>query len=590
MNKKLLVFAGLLSYVLSFAQFSENFNAGIPGTMTQTFQTGTTAWGACGTSLGGAVCPINGSGSATFFQANYNASLSSLESPNMNLSSGSYRLTFKHVQRSWGGDINVLNVQISLNGGTTWTTMVSYNQEVFTTTDQSIILNNFGPLTANTKIRLQASNSYGYRTIIDDVAVTAISGNDLQLTNFLLNDITPAGQVSITGAVFNNGLATVNTLVVNYQVNGGAQVSHTINGLSIATGQSATFTHAIPWNATVGSYAIVTSVSTPNFTDSNLNNNSLTKNTAVPSNSTLKKPLLEKFTASTCGPCATFNNNTFNNFYTNNNADFSLIAYHVNFPGAGDPYFIQDATTRRNVYSVSGVPDLVINALNVSPGAIPSTTQLNTSYTAAKLEPGYFVLAATHNIVGTTIAGNLAVTPYLTGQYRFFIAVIEKQTLNNTGSNGETSFKHVMMAMLPDAQGTTVNTVANTGFSIPFNVNMAGTFVEEMTDLRIVVFVQPINLKNVYQSAYSTETTLATTTTEKISSVKLYPNPSKGFVTVETKNAVTITVIDLLGKTVFAKNNLENQSSVDLSNLSKGIYMVKLESEKATSTQKLVLE
>ena len=591
MKKKLLIFACVLTSMLSFAQFSENFNAGIPGTMTQTFQSGSLSWGSCGGNLGGAICPIGGSGlSASFFQNNGTAVTTSLESPLMNLSSGAYRLTFNHIQRDWQGDINSLTAQISLNSGTTWTNMVVFANAVETATMQSIVLNGFGPLTANTKIRLQARNNWGYSLIVDDVMVSPITTNDLELQTVNLASIIMNGSVPISGTVTNNGATTINALTINYAINGGANQSQTINGLSIGTGQSYNFSHNVPWNATVGQYSVAVSVASSNITDSNLANNSLTRSVAVASNSTIKKPLLEKFTASTCGPCASFNINSFNSFYTANNSEFSLICYHLNFPNGGDPYYIAAAGTRRQVYSVSGVPDLVINSINVAPGFVPSTTQLNTKYNQAKTEVGYFTINAAHQISGTTITGSANIMPFLTGAYKLYVVVIEKQTVNNTGSNGETSFKHVMMKMFPDANGQTINTVANTMINAPFTIDMAGTFVEDINDLQVVIFVQPTSLNSVLQSAYSTEGILNTNNLDAVAKVKLYPNPSTGIVSISSNDTVDFTLIDVLGKTVFTKKAVANNDQIDLSNLAKGVYLVKLQSEKGTSTQKLILE
>ncbi len=71
--------------------------------------------------------------------------------------------------------------------------------------------------------------------------------------------------------------------------------------------------------------------------------------------------------------------------------------------------------------------------------------------------------------------------------------------------------------------------------------------------------------------------------------VKLYPNPSTGVFFVENnQQTISVSVIDTLGKVVYSQNNVEQ--SVDLSNLSKGIYFAKITNENnIITTQKIVI-
>lgn len=71
-----------------------------------------------------------------------------------------------------------------------------------------------------------------------------------------------------------------------------------------------------------------------------------------------------------------------------------------------------------------------------------------------------------------------------------FVSVCEKTTHNNVGNNGETSFHHVMMKMLPNAQGTTLSLKAGELHSLDFEQNMGNTHVEEMDDLEVAVWIQ----------------------------------------------------------------------------------------------------
>ncbi|MDI9257183.1 T9SS type A sorting domain-containing protein [Flavobacterium sedimenticola] len=73
---------------------------------------------------------------------------------------------------------------------------------------------------------------------------------------------------------------------------------------------------------------------------------------------------------------------------------------------------------------------------------------------------------------------------------------------------------------------------------------------------------------------------------------ELYPNPSKGWVTIGVKELgteATITVFDLSGKKVFSENIKQAESVLNLQNLAGGIYMVQLTSDNKTMCKKLIL-
>jgi hypothetical protein len=82
---------------------------------------------------------------------------------------------------------------------------------------------------------------------------------------------------------------------------------------------------------------------------------------------------------------------------------------------------------------------------------------------------------------------------------------MERETVNNVRNNGETVFEHVMMKMIPNANGTTVNLIDRVPVTVTDTVDLTGTHVEEWDDLIVAVFVQNFNSREVYQSDYSLE-------------------------------------------------------------------------------------
>jgi hypothetical protein len=78
----------------------------------------------------------------------------------------------------------------------------------------------------------------------------------------------------------------------------------------------------------------------------------------------------------------------------------------------------------------------------------------------------------------------------------------------------------------------------------------------------------------------------------EISNFALYPNPVKGgkvFISSNNNDAErTVAIFDVLGKQVVAQKG--TQSSVEVSHLTKGVYIIKVTEEGKTATRKLVVE
>jgi hypothetical protein len=412
--------------------------------------------------------------------------------------------------------------------------------------------------------------------------------NDLSLDAITLPAVILAGNYTFNGTVTNRGTNAVASYQVTWQSNGGTINTHNVNvtGVNIAPGGTNNFSHSIPLNAVNGNaYSLNFSVSTVNgSTDGNVSDNNLSKSTQVASGSTAFKPLLEKFTSSTCAPCASYNNATFNPFYTAQNQNFNYIAYQMNWPGAGDPYYFAEAGVRRNYYGVNAITSLWIDGSEYSTGN--NQTALTTHVNNEGTKTAYFALSGDRNLSGNNAVVNYNITPYLSGNYTLHAAVIEKLTTLNVSTNGETSFKHVMMKMVPDASGTSLNLVAGTPVNGQINASLAGTNIEESTDLEVILFLQNNTTKEVVQSFKATDALSLDDTT--ISKIKLYPNPATNIIRFSNEDMATILITDVTGKVVLQSNNVDKNSIINISNLNSGIYFVNIKNETINETIKFV--
>lgn len=72
-------------------------------------------------------------------------------------------------------------------------------------------------------------------------------------------------------------------------------------------------------------------------------------------------------------------------------------------------------------------------------------------------------------------------------------------------------------------------------------------------------------------------------------SMKLYPNPAQGIVTLESAYAGSAKVLDLAGRTVLSSLIEAGDNRLSVEQLQRGVYLVQLHTEKGTQTERLVV-
>ncbi len=422
---------------------------------------------------------------------------------------------------------------------------------------------------------------------IDAFQVKRPVTNDLSLNSVTVPAYLPAGNFSFVGQITNQGTNAVTSYQVSWQSNGGTVNNYNVTGVNIAPGATHNFTHSIPLNAVVGqSYALNFNVSTVNGAgDGDITNNSLTANAQVPSGSTTFKPMIEKFTGSTCAPCAQYNGTTFNAFYTAQNQNFNYVAYQMNWPNPGDPYYTAEGGVRRDYYGVNAITSLWIGGSEYSTSN--NQTALTAHLTTQAARTAYFELSGTRDFTGNNAAVTYNITPYLSGTYVLNAAVIEKTTNGNIMTNGETQFKHVMMKMVPNASGTPITMTAGTPVSGSISASLAGTNIEQIADCEVILYLQNPTTKEIMQSFRATDL-LSTPTNTLAETIKLYPNPSSSIVRISNVEQVDVQVTDLLGKVVLNLKNVTDQTDINVSALQNGVYLFTVKNETVNQTVKFV--
>ena len=96
---------------------------------------------------------------------------------------------------------------------------------------------------------------------------------------------------------------------------------------------------------------------------------------------------------------------------------------------------------------------------------------------------------------------------------------------------------------------------------------------------------------NIGDVKFEAESTLSTDKNVLANSFYIYPNPAKSIVNIESEASVnlkSVALYSILGQEVYRSANTK---TIDIANFSKGLYLLKIESnDGAVATKKLVIE
>lgn len=219
--------------------------------------------------------------------------------------------------------------------------------------------------------------------------------------------------------------------------------------------------------------------------------------------------VLECFTSTTCGPCASANPALDN--LINNNADKLIaIKYHVNWPAAGDPMNLHnpgDVSSKVSFYSINAVPYSVGDGTWV--GNSSSVSQAMINQWAAVDSPidmrmTYYFNAA-QDTMFVVVMGR-ASSAINSNSLKLNISVIEKtmEYASAPGSNGERIFHNVMKKLLPSAAGTSIAAM-EAGDYFAYKYSWALANVMNVSELTAVAWLQDGTTKQMIQGCKSSD-------------------------------------------------------------------------------------
>jgi len=317
--------------------------------------------------------------------------------------------------------------------------------------------------------------------------------------------------------------------------------------------------------------------------------------------------LIEQFSNSSCGPCGSASP-TIYNYADNNPTNATVIAYHTSFPYSNDSMYHEnpvDANARVNYYSVSGVPQSIVDGNVYNGGTANLNPNLNTTILNRKaVAIDYNVAFTAMSLVSNVLSGSVNFTSLsATNAAQNLVAhivVVEEDVLKSSyaaspGNNSETSYGYVMRKMLPSASGTLLSNTQLQGNNV-VNFNWTLSHIKNINEVRVIAFVQNTTTKEVYQAQIInplSNTVGLKNISEKTNLFSVFPNPISNTISINfyaNTFVKSIEFIDNLGRTIQTKNiaNTINKYDAEVV-LPAGIYYLKINTNDTTEYKKIIV-
>jgi hypothetical protein len=510
---------------------------------------------------------------------------------------------------------SVATVEVSTNGGTSWTTIFTLDPNAAWQNNLATNLSAYaGQNNVLVAFRHNDGNAWADGFAIDNVSVYVPPANDAKINSIALNRYGVVNTNSnLVLNVTNLGSSTISNLTIDW--NDGTAHSQVVN-VSIAPFATLDVTHPTALNyPTAVEKTIAVNISSVNGgVDADVSNNTGSKLFNSLSQASPKKVVIEEGTGTWCGWCPRGAVAMEQMFQTHPN-DFIGIAVHN-----GDPMTV---TEYDNGTNLSGFP-----GCNVDRALLDESVSANLFESYYQQRIGLAVPAGLSMTVSGTSNKTINVsatfrTVFASANYRLGVVIIEDNVTgtasgyNQTnyysgGANGamggfeslanpvpaaDMVYDHVGRALLGgfSGQANSVPAIITDGLSASYTFNYAVPSTSNSANMSAVALLID-NTTGEIVNAEKTSLSAANVNEMETIALNVYPNPASGLLNVsfEANNAdFVITLTDLQGRVISSKEmaNLNGTQLVTFSteNVASGSYIVTVASNGSQTTKNVVV-
>lgn len=303
--------------------------------------------------------------------------------------------------------------------------------------------------------------------------------------------------------------------------------------------------------------------------------------------------LIEHFTNSRCGVCASKNPAFYNLIGQVQYADdIHHISIHPMFPYPSCVFY-QANTVENNawtaLYPVQGTPSIVLNGALQTPST-PILTETKLQTFLGQTSPlALQVIESGPNNARTVQVTAKALGDIPAGNYKIFVAIAEK-TVNQQTPNGESVHHDVFRKMLTEVGGDAFQ-APSVGGTVTFNYEYSIPGTWNPDEVYVLAFVKEVDTKQVLNSGTRFDPVLTATADLDPSRVLISPNPVSQFawVALADDKAAQVEVFSSNGQRVAASFEYHEKGlMISTVSFTPGIYYVKIIGEKGGYSGKFV--
>lgn len=341
-------------------------------------------------------------------------------------------------------------------------------------------------------------NTYNFnKWYFDDIRIFTQGGEEgkanAQISNIDINSIIPSGATDISFTVNNTGSVAITSFEASYEINGEV-VSETFQA-NLNAGANNKYTFSTKANIKPGTFTVNINILSINDVEVE-DEISASKEIKTYIRTVARTPMIEHFSSSTCDPCVQVDGDM-KTLISNNPGKYTYTKFPASWPGHGDPYSTKECDDRCLYYSVSNVPIIALDG-QTGKSAVSQEKldeRLNTI--------SYVDIVGAFEAEGNTINVVADIISYIDmPNVRVFLTINEKTTTGNVGTNGLTEFHHIMLKMLGGSSGIETSFKVGEYQRFEFTHDMTTTFMEEIEDLEVSVYIQNYESKEVHNSSF----------------------------------------------------------------------------------------